>query len=683
MASTIFRIFAILNWLIIDTQCDLYGKWPIHGGNLENQKSIPSSLTLNNIHSLQTNCIYISNNGQSRVGYITIDDDNNGYLSDRSGFITKVDLDDCSATWRINIAEILGYNSSNIYIRARNSVTLFTNTNGQKGLLFGTGPLTETVIDEEISSNCFAVALLISDATLLWKKVIPKASNCNLHTLIVDNNFAYGGVSSYANRIGEMELFRGKMLKLDVNTGEIINIWHPFPDYIVNGNSSDWNNTYSGIGIWGVVSIIDEYLVFGTGNLYSYPDTIADCLLNNNSSNLFETYSTNPCGEDKSNIKWWNCLETNIFTDSFIVLNKTTFDEIITLPLYGVGCYVNGCTQIFGNSEQIKLGCPVVAGPDADVTSIATYKQNGSIYAVVHQKSGQLYIIEIPSGNVILSKKMGGWSRDGGAPNWGVALDPQLGILVTANTGGRPYDDNRQNEYTSKPYKYFASDGQTIVCDTGMIYGIDLKSGNVLYNIINPYGHMNEECNNVIYDEYVDIAAEGTCERNLLPGYSSTDTVNIVVPKKDLFVPPNANRSALFRSTATISNDLLFIASVTGDIFVHNVYDGTYIKTISCPSFVDSNGVKRRGGIQNGITVVDDRIVYYCGMANHGLSFDLDGDMMISMKLSSKDNNNLKVWLISIFGGLLLIVVIVVFIVILRRNHRCKKTVGYENIDAL
>eukprot|EP01084_Bolivina_argentea_P237472 399094_1 len=68
-----------------------------------------------------------------------------------------------------------------------------------------------------------------------------------------------------------------------------------------------------------------------------------------------------------------------------------------------------------------------------------------------------------------------------------------------------------------------------------------------------------------------------------------------------------------FRGSATIVNDMVFIPSWSGDIFVHDLFNGEYIHTLKCPN---------RGLIKGGLTVIADQIILRCG-----------ADMVVSFKL--------------------------------------------------
>ena len=47
---------------------------------------------------------------------------------------------------------------------------------------------------------------------------------------------------------------------------------------------------------------------------------------------------------------------------------------------------------------------------------------------------------------------------------------------------------------------------------------------------------------------------------------------------------------------------MLFIPSISGDIFVHNIIDGTYIDRFVCPDKASDN----RPAVGGGVTVVGD-----------------------------------------------------------------------------
>eukprot|EP00483_Globobulimina_turgida_P013157 UN13181 len=163
-------------------------------------------------------------------------------------------------------------------------------------------------------------------------------------------------------------------------------------------------------------------------------------------------------------------------------------------------------------------------------------------------------------------------------------------------------------------YKTILADG-TICCElTGTVHAIDLNNGDTIWQMINPWGTINDiQCNDIKYDNYNDYTIGIQCETNIK---DPTETViNVEIPPINETERDDITSSELGKLVApiTIVNDMVFIPSYSGDIFIHNLFNGTYIHTIKCPN---------REPIKGGVTIIEDRVIFYCG-----------GGTIVSMKL--------------------------------------------------
>ena len=163
--------------------------------------------------------------------------------------------------------------------------------------------------------------------------------------------------------------------------------------------------------------IIDDYIIFGTGDVTTYPDYIGECFKGNLTLN--NSYTINPCGIDVSHNKYWSCFEDDIYIDSVVVLNRNTFDIVFVKRLQGIDAWNLACPEYCEGPDcpPIEPPCPHTFGPDADMQALTVINgfgensDDGTYYVLAHQKSGVFYVIEVPSGEVLISKKVGPWSR--------------------------------------------------------------------------------------------------------------------------------------------------------------------------------------------------------------------------------------------------------------------------------
>eukprot|EP01083_Nonionella_stella_P298178 1012353_1 len=102
-------------------------------------------------------------------------------------------------------------------------------------------------------------------------------------------------------------------------------------------------------------------------------------------------------------------------------------------------------------------------------------------------------------------KKVGPWSTSGGTNPFSMAVDEENMIAIYSIVGQKGF------EYSSNDiikYSYKMGDG-TVVCDAGAVHAIDLNTGYTIWQWINPYEKLNEECNSTLYNEYFDMTVDG------------------------------------------------------------------------------------------------------------------------------------------------------------------------------
>ena len=262
----------------------LFGQWPIYGGNLQNQQISPFqvNITSENIGNVEHKCSYFIEGGRSFDGYIVIDDDNNAYFPDYTGYITCVNLDSCNEVWRKNINELLGLevSSTTTKLVSRNSVTLYIdNATHRKSVLLGTPNKRRESNLWPIDNDhpCYLLSLDARTGDLIWSIDLstddPKETYaCQAHGFIVDTDgmYAYGGVSVFAwTPPGDPQdlnfnQFKGRLMKVDLITHEIINEFWTIPKDKNDGITN--SNGYIGGGIWNFPAMLDDYIVFGSGD---------------------------------------------------------------------------------------------------------------------------------------------------------------------------------------------------------------------------------------------------------------------------------------------------------------------------------------------------------------------------------------------------------------------------------
>eukprot|EP01084_Bolivina_argentea_P262647 444227_1 len=619
----------------------LYGKFPVHGGSIRMQQKAPNQdkikITKENINQLSLDCIYESENGVAFMGYPTIDNNNNVYFCDMySGYITSVNLDNnCQLRWRSHIGELLGYSNKSIIVNNYQSLTIFQDSNGDKGVLFGTPT---RAYNSDLNQSCYAVALHLNNGSLWWKLKIGDGKEnkndykCGLHGFIVDSHFAYGGVkkaeSYYIDNTGR---FIGRYVKIDIDTHEIVNKWNAIDD-LTETQFDEYNRSYRGISSYGMSgAIIDDYLIFGTANLHDVPKYIYDCFgyaLNYSSNSTYNPYlplnksvTKDICGNDVTHIPQWRCLDKSVHVDSLIILNKTTFQQINTIPVQGLDVFAGAKCLTDDNPglycplhEQISLNC--------DIVPVAAYKDtNGKPFVAAINKAGRFFILDVEDGEIVITKQFSPHLVDA---IFSLAIEEDSMIGITAINGMDSLLD-----YGSR-YKLL---NNITVCKTGTILAFNLSTGTVLWQMVNPYGRINESiCFNDTLPWNYPGAEATTCEKGpfmSMNEYEHVKNVDVMSITNGTRVPLMSKDRARFRAPLTIVHDMVFVPSDTGDIWVLNVLNGSTIHHFTCPNAYN-NSEWNRPGIKGGITVFEDRVVFYCGSYYDEY---LKGNLLVSMKL--------------------------------------------------
>eukprot|EP01084_Bolivina_argentea_P315914 547478_1 len=601
----------------------LSGLWPVWGGGLLNQQRAPDDTIVNrnNIEFVSMQCTYNSLSASEMTGYITIDETGDyGYWTDNSGYVTSINLDSCETKWRVNINEILNVTSTNL--RSANGVTLFRDSNGINGVLVATPEL------QVLTDTAYAFALHQQNGSLLWKLPIHPSIGggdsyitLKIHGFMVDGHFAFGGLVSHSMCMCK---FRGRMLKIDIDTGELVDIWYTIPEYTDTEN----HDYYAGASPWNYGAIGRNYLVFGSGNVYEIPHSIEQCMMFNGSDedNIYipeNNYPFNLCGEDMSSqYPHWKCYDKNIHSDSLNILDKDSMKLIKSIPMSGVDIYKSFCNLWTDEFDDERCPHKSTLGPDADLTAIALYRDKHELYAACISKGGVFMVASIPNGEVKVVKKVGpSWNNGGGL--YSMAVDQKSMIAIASITGGQRV-------------RYKDANGRYI-CHSGSIHAIDLKTGYTIWQSINPYGLFDESClNDSQYDGYFDFYNDryGICEfafggtEMKLPNETMINEVIYADLNDDTFLPINYVARSYQISPVTIVGDMVFVPNFNGDIFIHDLLNGNILGRLQCDDYFD--GVWNRPGIFGGVTVVRDRIVWYCG---GGYGTGNQGNTVVSMKL--------------------------------------------------
>jgi len=183
-------------------------------------------------------------------------------------------------------------------------------------------------------------------------------------------------------------------------------------------------------------------------------------------------------------------------------------------------------------------------------------------------------------------------------------------------------------------------------CSAGVVFAIDLVTGRTLWEWVHPWMKFNDDCASTCFIDVNGVCADtspydsyeisqffwdwGQCEMGIDES-ADIEAKTVYAPKADDGVIYELRRGSMI-GPATINHDMVFIPTMTGEIYVHSILDGEYIGTIYCPEYEHENAVgtfePNREGTRSGQTMFEDYLIFYCGGT---FVHPTDGDYMNSL----------------------------------------------------
>lgn len=275
--------------------------------------------------------------------------------------------------------------------------------------------------------------------------------------LSADGKTAYVGVASFEEALSAFIpgyvccSFRGSMLALRVETGEIL-----WKRYVVPPG-------FSGGAVWGSTPVIDKArhsLYIGTGNNYSVPQDVIDCV--------------NAADGDPVAVQACNPPEN--YFDSVMALDPETGAVKWATFALPFDAWNLNCIPGFGDIAN----CPLPTGPDFDFGQGPTLFSAGTKNSKrellgIGQKSGQYWALDPGTGAVAWVTQVGPGGLTGGL-QWGSATDGKRIYAAVANTHHLPWN--------------LVSDGAPTGGSTnaGFWSALDGATGKILWQTPNPTG---------------------------------------------------------------------------------------------------------------------------------------------------------------------------------------------------
>ncbi len=416
---------------------DSNGQWPFAGNDLQNSRYQAAEKTLSpsNVGSLVKKWEFTTGGDVSATPAL---DGTAVYFPDWAGNLYAVDRKSGSLIWQTSIAAASGVP----FDKARATPALVGNT-----LVIGTQG---SILAPGGGPGGKVLAFDKRTGALLWStQVDAHPAAIITQSATIYNGRIYVGVASLEEALaafvpGYQLSFRGSMAALDLKTGAIVWKTYTTPD------------GFTGNAVWGSSPAIDAkrgQLYIGTGNNYSVPQAVLDCVA--------------AAGSDAGAIA--ACVPADDYVDSVLALDLATGAVRWATRAIPYDAWNVDCIPFFGDGDL----CPTPAGPDYDfgqAPALFTVKTGGKLRDLVGagQKSGQYWALDPSTGAVQWVTQAGPGGTAGGL-QWGSAVD-----------GARIYTANANSNFVPWP----APGGAT----SGVWSGLNPSTGQILWQTRPPDG---------------------------------------------------------------------------------------------------------------------------------------------------------------------------------------------------
>lgn len=419
-AGTLVWLGVVTAATLVAVASQLGGQWTLGGHDASNTRYQDNETRINasNVSGLTVKWTL---NTQGDVSATPAVKDGTVYVPDWAGQIYAVDADTGGIVWQDAVVDITGVPATGGLFDGPGGVVRTTPAVAGNLLIMG---------DQGGRAAQGAKVFAVDRRTgvLVWKTQIQGGtlggSQGDQYAIVTqspvldENNpkVVYVGTSSWEEAAAALPgypccSFRGAVTALDINTGQIL--WQT---YMAPAG-------YSGNGVWGSTGAIDvkrKTLYVTTGNNYSVPQDVLDCVAE--------------AGSDANARR--ACVAPDDHFDAVVALNTDTgairwATRALPFDAWNVDCF-----GLFG----APIGnCPNPEGPDYDFGQgpvLFTARLGGKTQDLVGagQKSGMYWTLDRDTGQVIWSTQVGPGGTMGGL-QWGSAVDDQH-IYVAVNNSG-------------------------------------------------------------------------------------------------------------------------------------------------------------------------------------------------------------------------------------------------------
>jgi polyvinyl alcohol dehydrogenase (cytochrome) len=367
---------------------------------------------------------------------------NTVYVPDWAGNLSAIDRKSGEQVWSHRISEYTGVAGD--YARTTPAVA------GNKLILGDQGG--------RLGAGARVIAVDKRDGEAIWVTRVeahPFAVVTQSAVMSSDNTVVYVGVSSLEELAAGLIpgyvccSFRGSVLALSAETGQIL--WQ----------QATVPPGFSGGAVWGSTPVVDagrSSLYVGTGNNYSVPQAVIDCVV--------------AAGDDPGAVRSCNPADNRF--DSVLSLDLATGAVKWATFALPFDAWNLNCIPGYGEPSN----CPIPTGPDYDFgqgPTLFTVGPGAQQLLGIGQKSGQYWALDPGSGAVVWVTQVGPGGIEGGL-QFGSATDGRRIYVADANSHRRPWTLITDGHAT----------GPTVT--SGFWSALDAATGKIVWQTANPTG---------------------------------------------------------------------------------------------------------------------------------------------------------------------------------------------------
>ncbi len=401
--------------------------WPLAGQNLHNTRnqSQETKISRQNVSQLQ---IKWQKSINANIHATPAVEGGFLYIPDSKGNLYKLDAKTGDTVWQKKISNYTGIEGD---------ISRTTPVVTENSLIFGKQSPRE-------SMGAWMLSVGKKTGRLNWYQQVDETAGAHItQSAVVHEGKVYVGVSSSQEGLAANVLdykccdFRGKVVALDENTGELmLHQYMPPPAPETSSGAAPKKQVeglapealldrFSGAAVWGstpVVNAVHNLLYIPTGNNYTVPYAVQACV--------------DRCGSEPPSPCLRKCLEphkTNYF-DSLVALRLGTFEVAWSYSAVPYDAWTVACQPGSKNPKN----CPVPSGDDYDFGQGAMLFPGGGdtaapLFVGAGAKSGVFWAWEAASGQLQWHTQVGPGGTLGGS-EWGSATDGQRIYVAISNS---------------------------------------------------------------------------------------------------------------------------------------------------------------------------------------------------------------------------------------------------------